>query len=141
MNDIFNNEIIIRRKTPNKITNYITVILVLITSFLVLSVILNYDKYITIKMQVTEDYNVEAIVKLEEVDKIINSNKIEIKNKTYKYKVRDLKEITIVNNINYQCLSLNINIEDKNKIKNLVLEGKIKIKNQKLISHIINNFK
>ena len=129
--DIYNDSaVILEKKTPKKIISWITILVILLSLFVVLSMVpFNIYKPFTGKVNIT---NNKTFLKLNlnySGFPVNQYNKLYIKNKEYSYKV-----ISIEDNI----LLIDINLDEDLKIQNNVVNVNI-LKDRTTIFKIIKN--
>lgn len=129
--DIYNDSaIILEKKTPKKIISWITILIILLSLFVLFSMVpFNIYKPVYGKVNIT---NTGTLVELNfsgsdfPFDK---SNKLYIKNKEYSYKVVSIEDNLVL---------LDINLDDNLKIQNNIITMNI-LKNRTTIFKIIKN--
>ena len=129
--DIYNDSaIILEKKTPKKIISWITILMVLLSLFVVFSIIpFNIYKPVYGKVNIT-DNKTFVILNFSGSDfPFDKSNKLYIKNKEYTYKVVSVEDNFIL---------LDINLEDNLKIQNNIITMNI-LKDRTTIFKIIKN--
>lgn len=129
--DIYNDSaIILEKKTPKKIISWITILIVLLSLFVVFSIIpFNIYKPVYGKVNIT-DNKTFVILNFNGSDfPFDKSNKLYIKNKEYTYKVVSIEDNLVL---------LDINLDDNLKIQNNIITMNI-LKNRTTIFKIIKN--
>lgn len=129
--DIYNDSaIILEKKTPKKIISWITILVILLSLFLVFSIIpFNIYKPFIGKVNITETQTILTLDLNYSGFPVNKYNKLYIKNKEYSYKV-----VSIEDNILY----LDINLDESLKIQNNIINVNI-LKDRTTIFKIIKN--
>lgn len=139
MNNI-NSYIIINKKT-----NFITKIFIYISLSILISLTIvlnfNYKKYYYTKSNVTKinsNYNLVLYLSPEKLKIIKNNDSVFIDNKKYNYKINSISNEYIISNDfnNYIEVILDINLKEKDKINNNILEIKFLESNKKLFYYL-----
>lgn len=139
INIYYNSSVILERKTPKKIISWITILILLLIFILIFGFFFEYTKYEKTVGIVKENTLITFIdpIKINKLNK-----KIIIENKKYDYTINSISEdYTILENKNYYEVILDVNLEDKYKINNNILEINIELEKTTLIKEIINFFK
>ena len=119
--DIYNNSsVIMLKKVPVKIISWITILLVFLIFILVFGIFFTYNKY-------------------EKCIGIVRGNNIVLE--LSPDKINKIKDRIIIDNKNYYEIVLNINLEDKYKIDNNILEIYIELEKTTLLKEIFNFLK
>lgn len=138
MSDIM-GYIILNKKTNFIIKLFISISITIFVTFIILSQI-NYTKYLKINGYVLENdnkYQLSLYLSPYELKIINNTNKLIIDKKEYEYKIDYVaKEYIILNNKNYINVVLDIDLNEKDKIVNNILNLKIKESDKKLFYYI-----
>jgi len=139
MDEILNSEIYLLSRYP-KIIFYNTFIILLIIVTIIFSCNYNYINYYDSTGIVIENdnkYLFQISMPLDLVSKITANKTIEINEKLYNYKINKIDENLYHDgiNTNYQNIYLEIDLKDKDKINNLLLNFKLKIGEEKLINY------
>lgn len=131
--------IILNKKINFIIKLFISISITIFVTFIILSQI-NYTKYSKINGYVLENdnkYQLSLYLSPYELKIINNTNKLIIDKKEYEYKIDYVaKDYIILNNKNYINVVLDINLDEKDKIVNNIINLKIKEANKKLFYYI-----
>lgn len=124
------------------IMNILTICLVLL--LLISLFIFKYKSYYQTKAIVSyidNEYYLQLIMPTEKVDNIISNKILVIDKQKYSYKINSIsEELKIDNNFqNYQIIYIKINIEEKKKINNYVLNVRI-LENDKAIIYYLADY-
>lgn len=123
--DIFkNSKMKIMYSSPSRIISWITIVLVIIVSFFIISISYRYNTYIEVisYVNINEKYNIRGII--EKKDMPIKKNyKLYIEGKRYEYEIVDIKEYDNYYELFIKCkvdknLLINNNLVTLNFIKN-----------------------
>ena len=119
--DIYNNSsVIMLKKVPVKIISWITILIVFLIFILVFGTFFTYNKYEKCIGMVREN-NIVLELSPDKINKI--KDRLYIDNKKYNFEIKEIsKDYIIIDNKNYYEIVLNINLEDKYKIDNNILE-------------------
>lgn len=129
--DIYNNSaIMLNKKTPKKITSWITILIILTFIFIIFSFIpFNIYKPLIGYVDITNNSSY-LVLNVDDSDFPMNkNNELYIKNKKYDYKIVEISEDNII---------LDINLENKLKIQNNILTVNF-LKERTTIFKIIKN--
>jgi len=123
--DVFkNSKMKIMYSSPSRIISWITIVLVIIVSFFIISISYRYNTYIEVisYVNINEKYNIRGII--EKKDMPIKKNyKLYIEGKRYEYEIVDIKEYDNYYELFIKCkvdknLLINNNLVTLNFIKN-----------------------
>ncbi len=135
------SEIILQRKISPIVYAYIMIIIVITLSLIILTFLLNYKTYYKMKGTVVEEdnhYYINLYLPLSDYKYLVNSNIVTIDKKDYNYKILSVdKEYYTDNNTTYQIIKIELPLEDKYKINNLVIDLQIQKENKRVINYII----
>lgn len=129
--DIFNDSsIILNKKTPKKITSWITILIILIFIFIIFSFIpFNIYKPLIGYVDITNNSSY-LVLDVDNSDFPLNkNNELYIKNKKYDYKIIKISEDNVI---------LDINLENKLKIQNNIIAANF-LKERTTLFKIIKN--
>ena len=136
--DIYNNSsVIMLKKVPVKIISWITILLVFLIFILVFGIFFTYNKYEKC-IGIVRGNNIVLELSPDKINKI--KDRLYIDNKKYNFEIKEKDYIIIVNK-NYYEIVLNINLEDKYKIDNNILEIYIELEKTTLLKEIFNFLK
>lgn len=121
----------------------------IINFFIILMLVLygiNTIKYQTffhihsVVVNINSEYYIEVLVPVNDVNEIINKNKLLIASKEYDYQIyKIIPKVKYQNQTNYQKLYLKIvNLEKKYQLDGYQIEIKIKKENKKIIEYFKN---
>lgn len=135
INIYYNSSIIVDRKIPSKIVSWVTILIGLLIFILLFGNFVEYKKY----------QKVVGIVKNNAIIVLIEPNMINkmqrtliINNKEYNFEINSISEdYTILDNKNYYEMILDIDLDNKYKINNNILELNIELGKTTLIKEII----
>lgn len=138
--DIYNNSsVIMLKKVPVKIISWIAILLVFLIFILVFGTFFTYNKYEKCIGMVREN-NIVLELSPDKINKI--KDRLYIDNKKYNFEIKEIsKDYIIIDNKNYYEIVLNINLEDKYKIDNNILEIYIELEKTTLLKEIFNFLK
>lgn len=123
--DVFkNSKMKIMYSSPSRIISWITIVLIIIVSFFIISISYRYNTYIEVisYVNINEKYNIRGII--EKKDMPIKKNyKLYIEGKRYEYEIVDIKEYDNYYELFIKCkvdknLLINNNLVTLNFIKN-----------------------
>ena len=123
--DVFkNSKMKIMYSSPSRIISWITIVLVIIVSFFIISISYRYNTYIEVisYVNINEKYNIRGII--EKKDMPIKKNyKLYIEGKRYEYEIVDIKEYDNYYELFIKCkvdknLLINNNLLTLNFVKN-----------------------
>lgn len=139
MNNI-SSYIIINRQTKHLIKFYIYISLIVFVS-LILILNIKYKKYFQTKAIVINDnvnYNLNIYLSPNKINIIKSNNSIIIEDKEYNYKIKSISKDYILSNDfnNYIEIILEVNLNEKDKINNNILEVKLIENDQKLFYYL-----
>ena len=130
-------------KSQNKRTFIFSYIIILnFIIVIIFTLITKVDKYYCNKMVVTfndNNYYFKLYIDFVDLNNIISHDTIRINEKDYKYQIISLSDLEVANYNNYYILYIEIlDIDEKLLINNLVIDYKILIGKQKLITYLKN---
>lgn len=142
--DIFyNSEIIIKRKQP-KIIIYNIIILISLSLLLLFSCFYTYHPYLNLKASVVtnnQDYYLKVLISENDMDKLNNTNLL-IKNKNYKYEIKEISSSLLDANYNkYYEILIICNINKSLRINNNIININIKLPKTTYMKKLIQEFK
>lgn len=119
-----NSKMKIMYSSPSRIISWITIVLIIIISFLIISIFYKYNTYIKVisYVNINEKYNIRGII--EKKDMPIKKNyKLYIEGKRYEYEIVDIKEYDNYYELFIKCkvdknLLINNNLLTLNFVKN-----------------------
>ena len=119
-----NSKMKIMYSSPSRIISWITIVLIIIISFLIISIFYKYNTYIKLisYVNINEKYNIRGII--EKKDMPIKKNyKLYIEGKRYEYEIVDIKEYDNYYELFIKCkvdknLLINNNLLTLNFVKN-----------------------
>lgn len=136
--DIYNNSsVIMLKKVPVKIISWITILLVFLIFILVFGIFFTYNKYEKC-IGIVRGNNIVLELSPDKINKI--KDRLYIDNKKYNFEIKE-KDYIIIDNKNYYEIVLNINLEDKYKIDNNILEIYIELEKTTLLKEIFDFLK
>lgn len=132
---------IILNKNFNFCIKFYIFVSLLISLIFIISLQFNYKKYYNTFGHVIKDnydYQLLIYIPLDKLEIIKSNNKLIIDEKVYNYKIDNIyTEYMIDNNLkNIVKISLNINLESKDRIINNILNIKFEEKHQKIIYYL-----
>lgn len=138
--DIYNNSsVIMLKKVPVKIISWITILLVFLIFILVFGILFTYNKYEKC-IGIVRGNNIVLELSPDKINKIKDG--LYIDNKKYDFEIKEISnDYIIIDNKNYYEIVLNINLEDKYKIDNNILEIYIELEKTTLLKEIFNFLK
>ena len=129
--DIYNDSaIILEKKTPKKIISWITILIILLSLFVVFSIIpFNIYKPIIGKVNITNNKTYIILNTNDSDFPFYKNNKLYIKNKEYNYKIVSIEDNLVL---------IDINLENNLKIQNNIITVNI-LKDRTTIFKILKN--
>lgn len=140
MIDIYENKsIILNQKIPNRIISWTTILIILTLFILIFGNLYKFDKYL----------NYNAVIQNNNIILLIEKNKINnlkgqvmFNKKNYDFDIKEISEQDYYqDNKYYKQVILDMNLEDKYKIENNILNLYFKDKKTTLIKEIIDFIK
>lgn len=144
MNNYIDSEIILHRKINYIVYIYIMIIIIIVLSLIILSMLSNYKIYYKVKGIVEKEennYSIEIYIPLEDTKYIIKNDYLIINKEKYKYQIKDINSEYVTDNITtYQIITLDLNLPNKYKYNNLILNIKVIKENKKIIDYLIRKW-
>lgn len=134
------NEIILNRKIRPLVYVYIMILIINILSLIIIFMLFNYKIYYYINGTIIneeDNYYLKCYIPIDDIKYITSSEYLIIDNESYKYSIYNINEEYFSDNNNtYQEIILNINLDDKYKYNNLILNLKLLKENKRVIEYI-----
>ena len=97
---------------------------------------IDYENYYNNSGVVADNDILKIYVTEDDLDKIINNNKMKIKDKTFAYKIKSISDV-LFNSIYYREVILNVDLKKNLNIKNNVIEFEISLDKKTIFEYII----
>ncbi len=144
MNNYIDSEIILHRKINYIVYIYIMIIIIIVLSLIILSMLSNYKIYYKVKGIVAKEennYSIKIYIPLEDTKYIIKNDYLIINKEKYKYQIKDINSEYVTDNITtYQIITLDLNLPNKYKYNNLILNIKVIKENKKIIDYLLRKW-
>lgn len=139
-NSVFEIDMILHNKKYPLIYRYTSIILLALV--IAVYILLTYDYHTYYKNKGIVIYDNEFLIKvysnIEDIDLIIDNNRLEIEGKIFNYQVSKIDENIYVSENNQNQQIVYLKVEKLKYIENRALEFKIEKKRQKIIYHILD---
>lgn len=135
INIYYNSSIILDRKIPSKIVSWVTILIGLLIFILLFGNFIGYKKYQKV-VGIVKNNTIIVLIEPNMINKIQRT--LIINNKEYNFEINSISEdYTILDNKNYYEMILDIDLDNKYKINNNILELNIELGKTTLIKEII----
>lgn len=135
INIYYNSSIIVDRKIPSKIVSWVTILIGLLIFILLFGNFVEYKKYQKI-VGIVKNNTIIVLIEPNMINKMQRT--LIINNKEYNFEINSISEdYTILDNKNYYEMILDIDLDNKYKINNNILELNIELGKTTLIKEII----
>ena len=128
---MIDSRIILNRKIRPLVYIYIMILIICALSLIIICMLFHYKEYYFFKGTVIEEensYYLKCYIPISETKYITLNDTLITDKKTYKYSIKSISD----NNETYQEVVLNINLDNKYKYNNLVLNLKL-LKEDKMV--------
>ena len=133
---MIDSRIILNRKIRPLVYIYIMILIICALSLIIICMLFHYKEYYFFKGTVIEEensYYLKCYIPISETKYITLNDTLITDKKTYKYSIKSISEKYFSdNNETYQEVVLNINLDNKYKYNNLVLNLKL-LKEDKMV--------
>lgn len=141
MNRSIDNEIILNRKIGPLVYIYIMIIIIITLSLIIICMLFRYKIYYSVKGTVLneeDNYYLKCYIPISDMKYITSNNYLVIDKKSYKYNIINInEEYYSDNNKTYQEITIDIELDNKYKYNNLVLDFKLLKENKRVIDLFI----
>lgn len=134
------NEIVEYRKNSinmihlNKI--WLIAIIFIVTILIVLSNIITYNVYYQNVGNIIENNKLSMLVLNEDLNKVLKNEKLIIEKENFAYKIDEIENSTLYDNVMYKKITLDLNLNKKQNIINNVFDIKILLKKETIFKYI-----
>jgi len=138
MNDcMINNPVTFSQLKPKKYISFILLIFIVLIIYILNQ---NVSNSIDIPGIIKENYKLNLFVSKEQLLEITTQNKILIKGEAYLFKINNISDnMQIMNNQNIFEVIIDLELPEKYRIKNLLVEAKVIISTEKVYQKLWKN--
>lgn len=142
MTNYLDNEIVLNSKIKPLVYIYIMILIICSLSLIIICMLYHYKVYYFFKGNVIteeDNYYLKCYIPISEIKYITSNNNLIINNKKYKYSIKNINEEYLSDNNNtYQEIILNIDLDNKYKHNNLILNLKLLKEDKTVIEYLKN---